>query len=209
MKIVYFVVNKYFSNCTIMERDDLIQEGSIGLIKAVDEWDESKGVKFITYATNNIRWAIMNVLRSQSVFKISTGINEIIVMIRKRNLQDAPAAEIAKIIGRTESSVSLALDYMKTSLVSTSRKAKEDEDELQDILPEFIVEDDKDTNLLKEQILSYVSDSYRQVLKMSFEGYSTEQIANHLGITLQQASSKITHGRRDARKYRHLIQEVM
>ena len=210
IKLVYHVVNKYFKNCVIMDRDDLVQEGSLGLMKAAEEWDETKGVKFSTYASNNIKWHIQNTLRSTNLLKVSTGAMEIVSMIRKRGLVDKSSSEISKAIGRTETAVQYALDYMKTSLVSTStRIAEGEEGELHEILPEFMVHEDHDYNVLKDQILSYVSEVYRPVLKLSAEGYDTKQIAGILGITEQQASSKVTHGRKRAREYRHLFQEVM
>lgn len=58
LKFVYYIVHKYFSNCGI-EYDDLFQVGCIGLIKAANNFDESKKIKFTSFAatciTNEIR----------------------------------------------------------------------------------------------------------------------------------------------------------
>lgn len=47
-----------------IEKDDLISAGSIGLIKAVDQFDPNRGIKFETYAITLIRGAILEMLRS-------------------------------------------------------------------------------------------------------------------------------------------------
>ena len=54
--LVPFTYNKYFRrSCDPKIREDLIQVGYLGLIKAVDEFDESRNVKFSAFATNVIK----------------------------------------------------------------------------------------------------------------------------------------------------------
>ncbi|MBR4365639.1 MAG: RNA polymerase sigma factor RpoD/SigA [Bacteroidaceae bacterium] len=60
LRFVVSVANKYHS--TILEISDLVSEGNYGLIKAVDHFDESKGVKFTSYAVFWIRQAILEAL---------------------------------------------------------------------------------------------------------------------------------------------------
>lgn len=77
MRLVYFVIQKYFPNYT--NDEDIKQVGMIGLIKAVDTWDEAKS-KFSTYAStcisNEIRYYFrrnnkhMGVLSLNAMFDI-------------------------------------------------------------------------------------------------------------------------------------------
>jgi RNA polymerase sigma factor (sigma-70 family) len=62
--LVTFIVNKYYSNKSQHKclRDDLLQEGNIGLLSAIDGFDPHKGFKFSTYATWWIRQAVNNYL---------------------------------------------------------------------------------------------------------------------------------------------------
>jgi len=62
--LVTFIVNKYYSNKSQHKslRDDLLQEGNIGLLSAIDGFDPNRGFKFSTYATWWIRQAVNNYL---------------------------------------------------------------------------------------------------------------------------------------------------
>jgi RNA polymerase primary sigma factor len=62
--LVTFIINKYYSAKMQHQvlRDDLLQEGNIGLLSAIDGFDPDKGFKFSTYATWWIRQAINNYL---------------------------------------------------------------------------------------------------------------------------------------------------
>lgn len=62
-KLVYFIINKYYPERR--NDEDIIQVGMIGLWKAIELFDESKGYKFSTFATTVIRNAIKQELRSE------------------------------------------------------------------------------------------------------------------------------------------------
>lgn len=62
--LVTYIVNKYYSSKTQHKtlREDLLQEGNIGLLSAIDGFDPTRGFKFSTYATWWIRQAVNNYL---------------------------------------------------------------------------------------------------------------------------------------------------
>ncbi len=62
LPLVYKIAHQYKG----LEYDDLVQEGSIGLIKAADSYDPSKGCSFGTYAATNIHHFILDAIYNQS-----------------------------------------------------------------------------------------------------------------------------------------------
>ena len=63
-RFVYSIAKRYSSSDTVM---DLISEGNIGLIAAINKFDPTKGFKFISYAVWHIRQCILNFLRTEHV----------------------------------------------------------------------------------------------------------------------------------------------
>ena len=101
------------------ELADLISEGNIGLMMAVDHFDVSKGYKFISYAVWWIRQSIQKALsdRSRAIRLPSNKVNELYQIEKARTMVDADKAEeeqtreIAKILGMKTSYVRDLLNF--------------------------------------------------------------------------------------------------
>lgn len=74
LRLVAHIVKKYTSNPA--EQDDLISIGTIGLIKGVNTFDESKGIKLATYASKCIENEILMYFRSKKKLSQDISINE-------------------------------------------------------------------------------------------------------------------------------------
>ena len=74
MGLVYSIVKRYVGRG--YEREDLVQIGAIGLLKAIDKFDNSFGVQFSTYAVPMIAGEIKRFLRDDGVIKISRSLKE-------------------------------------------------------------------------------------------------------------------------------------
>lgn len=74
LRLVAHIIKKYYSNSS--EQDDLISIGTIGLIKAVNTFDESKGIKLATYASKCIENEVLMYFRSQKKTSQDISINE-------------------------------------------------------------------------------------------------------------------------------------
>ena len=118
LKLVLSILKKYQNRCDNM--DDLFQIGCVGLMKAIDNFDLSHGVKFSTYAVPLILGEIRRYLRDNSNLRISRSIKDLAYKILKTKEEyfmdtgkELTNECVAKKLGVDEIDVIIALDAMR------------------------------------------------------------------------------------------------
>jgi RNA polymerase primary sigma factor len=182
---------------------DLVQEGNLGLIKAAEKYDLSKGYKFSTYATYWIRQFIGRALTNQSrVVRIPANIVELISKIKKtsgmlsQQLGCTPTEkQIADALNIELDKVMTAMDMMQVSL-SLDAPAKDDEDSIGDFVADSGQEKPMDKYIKEsnrqiiENVLSTLDKREAQVLRLRFgfdgEGLTLEEVGEHYNLSKER-----------------------
>ena len=184
---------------------DIIQEGNLGLIKAAERYDGTKGFRFSTYATYWIRQSISRALGDQSrTIRIPSNMIELLSKVKKAT------AELTQKLGRQPSDKEIAahldieLDKIQTVMdmaqATTSLDSPVD-DENETNVGDLIADNSAENPimpLIREansqiiaNILDTLSDRESAILKMRFginaeKAMTLEEVGNHFGLTRER-----------------------
>lgn len=182
-----------------VDREDLFQIGSIGLIKAVDKFDTSFGVMFSTYAVPMITGEIKRFLRDDGMIKVSRSIKEtayktyIAKERLEKELKREPAiSEIAEALDMTIEDIAVAMDA--SADVESLQKTVYQGDGSEILLMDRILDENNEIrkltdNITLEELLSHLDGEERRIIYMRYYQEKTQaEVARILGISQVQVS---------------------
>lgn len=200
LNLVRFIANKFKNRGEPI--DDLIQVGYLGLLKAIDRFDPSRGLEFTTFATPTIMGEIKRHFRDKGwsvrvprrLQELSAKVNQATDTLTSQLQRSPTIAEIADYLDATVDEVLEAMESSSAySSVSLEAPSGADDDDTPSVIDRYATEDSDlaftDDRIIIEEALASFSPRERDVIEMRFlKGMTQIEIAEKLGISQVQVS---------------------
>lgn len=177
-----------------LEYDDLFQAGCLGLTKAVDGFDASRGLQFSTYAVPVILGEIRRLFREGGAVKVSRSLKELSLQVSRAReklsttlSREPTVGEIAKALSRTPEEIAEALQAGLPPLSLTRENDEDDGEEM--ALPTAAPQEAVTERLALRQVLDTLPPRDRALILLRYVGNNTQTVtAERLGMTQVQVS---------------------
>ena len=209
---------------------DLIQEGNLGLMKAAEKYDGSKGFRFSTYATYWIRQAISRALGDQSrTIRIPANMVELLTKVRRASAEllqtlrrEPTEQEIADHIGAELEKVQTIMDMAQATASLDLAVDEDGETTMGDLVADSNAENPYENMVneanrqIVEDVLATLSNKEADILRMRFgigadRAMTLEEVGQHYGVTrerIRQVENKAIRKLRNPMRTR-MLREAM
>lgn len=190
--------------------DDLVQVGSIGLIKAIDRFDPDRGVRFTSYAIPTIIGEIRRHFRDKTwalhiprpIKELSVRLNRIVDALTLEHQRAPTVAELAEATGASEEDV---IDALECTAAYSTRSLDSPFEASDETLAETLGSEEEGFELVDDtsvitQGLAALDERSRRIVEMRFfEEMTQSQIAAALGISQMHVSRLLRRALEDMR----------
>ncbi|HIZ45996.1 MAG TPA: SigB/SigF/SigG family RNA polymerase sigma factor [Candidatus Olsenella pullistercoris] len=200
LNLVRFLASKFKNRGESLE--DLVQVGTIGLIKAIDRFDPERGLEFTTYATPTIMGEIKRHFRDKGwSVRVPRRLQELSAKVNQatdeltNQLQRSPSVdEVAERVGASVDEVLEAMESSSAySSVPLEGGSSSEDEESASVIDHYVTEDAdlaaSDDRIVLEEAIADFSPREQEVIHMRFvEGLTQVEIAERLGVSQVQVS---------------------
>ena len=210
LRLVLSIIQR-FNNAT-ENVDDLFQIGCIGLIKALDNFDRTMGVKFSTYAVPMIIGEIRRYLRDNNSIRVSRSLRDTAYKaiyakehLSKLNQREPTLCEIAAEIGVDKESITVALDAIQ-SPVSLYEPVFTDGGDTLYVMDQISDKKNKEENWVEEislnEAIKRLPEREKHIIDLRFfKGRTQMEVAEEVGISQAQVSRLEKNALKSMRNY--------
>jgi RNA polymerase primary sigma factor len=202
MRLVLWVAKPYERKAGSLTLDDLLQEGNIGLMRATDKFDHTRGFKFSTYAIWWIRQAITRAIADKrALIRVPVHMQEFAsrmrkvraALLRERGGRPVSTTEIAEHLGASPEKVQFLLDIHKTPVSLDAPVEAEGATTLGECLPNTTIPDPHELAFLRERrdeldaAIATLSPREQKVLHERFDHERTlQEVGDELEVTRER-----------------------
>ncbi len=197
LRLVLSVVQRYTHRCD--SPDDLFQIGCVGLIKAVENFDVSHGVRFSTYAVPMIAGEIRRYIRESNSLRVSRGIRDLAyrALLTREELEresgrEATVDSIAERMNLPVFNVLYCLDAIGDHVSLSDNVYSDEEDAVtyaDHLADQKVTEENWTDNINLRDALDELDEKERSiVVKRYFEGKTQTEVSREVGLSQAQVS---------------------
>ena len=196
LRLVVYIARRFENTGVGIE--DLISIGTIGLIKAIDNFDPAQNVRFSTYGVPMIVGEVKRYLRDNNAVRVSRSIRDLAYHsmqareeLQKQNGREPKLSEIAARVGQSPENVAMALEsaVTPTSLYEPVYSDGEDSFALLDQLRDATGEESWISDMMFRDTVRALTPRERRIIALRYlNGKTQTQVAKEIGISQAQVS---------------------